>query len=116
MSRSITVDTRDGSFQAYVARPERLPAPAVVVLQEIFGVNADLRENCDELATQGYLALSPTRQQCAHVEPGGIRCGWLQLPQPLGADRPLPHFCPMRLGARRWTCTTSWVIQSGWRG
>jgi carboxymethylenebutenolidase len=53
------VDTPDGSFHAYVARPRVLPAPAIVVPQEIFGVNADLRDTCDELAAQGYLAVSP---------------------------------------------------------
>jgi carboxymethylenebutenolidase len=36
-----------------------LPAPAIVVLQELFGVNADIREKCDELAQQGFLALAP---------------------------------------------------------
>jgi len=59
MSEYITVTTPDGSFSAYVARPKTLPAPAIVVIQEIFGVNADLRDTCDELATQGYLAVSP---------------------------------------------------------
>jgi carboxymethylenebutenolidase len=53
------VNTPDGSYRAYVARPEVLPAPAIVVVQEIFGVNADLRDTCDELAAQGYLAISP---------------------------------------------------------
>lgn len=59
MSEYITVETPDGSFQAYVARPDTLPAPAIVVIQEIFGVNLDLRDTCDELAAQGYLAVSP---------------------------------------------------------
>jgi carboxymethylenebutenolidase len=59
MNGYITVDTPDGRFQAYIARPKVLPAPAVVVIQEIFGVNADLRDSCDELAAQGYLAVSP---------------------------------------------------------
>ena len=59
MSEYITVATPDGSFQAYVARPDTLPAPAIVVIQEIFGVNLDLRDTCDELAVQGYLAISP---------------------------------------------------------
>jgi len=59
MGDYISVNTADGSFKAYVARPQALPAPAVVVIQEIFGVNADLRASCDELAAQGYLALSP---------------------------------------------------------
>ncbi|MBC7990419.1 MAG: dienelactone hydrolase family protein [Luteimonas sp.] len=56
---TIDVDTAQGTFQAYIARPAVFPAPAIVVVQEIFGVNADLRDTCDELARQGYLALSP---------------------------------------------------------
>jgi carboxymethylenebutenolidase len=56
---TLNVNTADGSFKAYIARPAIIPAPAIVVVQEIFGVNADLRATCDELAVQGYLALSP---------------------------------------------------------
>ncbi|MEO8523292.1 MAG: dienelactone hydrolase family protein [Caldimonas sp.] len=59
MESTITINTEDGSFHAYIARPGVLPAPAIVVLHEIFGVNADLRATCDELAAQGYLAISP---------------------------------------------------------
>ncbi len=51
--------TTGGSFTAYVARPQKLPAPAVVVIHEVFGVNADMRQSCDELAAQGYLAICP---------------------------------------------------------
>lgn len=59
MGSFISVDGPDGSFGAYLARPAATRAPAVVVLQEIFGVNADLRAFCDELAGRGYLAVSP---------------------------------------------------------
>ncbi|MBD1919419.1 MULTISPECIES: dienelactone hydrolase family protein [Cyanophyceae] len=59
MSKYITVDTHDGTFQSYVAHPDVLPAPAIVVIQELFGVNADIRDTCDELALQGYIAVSP---------------------------------------------------------
>ena len=55
----LTVTTPDGSFQAYVARPAVTLAPVIVVLQEIFGVNNDLRATCDELAAQGFIAVSP---------------------------------------------------------
>jgi len=55
----IAVDGRHGAFAAYIARPKTLPAPAVVVLQELFGVNADIRKHCDELAEQGYLSMAP---------------------------------------------------------
>jgi carboxymethylenebutenolidase len=53
------VHTPDGDFSAYVARPAVRPAPAVVVLHEVFGVNADLRLTCDELAGKGFLAVCP---------------------------------------------------------
>jgi carboxymethylenebutenolidase len=46
-------------FGAYIARPKALPAPAVVVLQELLGVNADIRKHCDELAEQGFIAVAP---------------------------------------------------------
>jgi carboxymethylenebutenolidase len=59
MKDHITIEGHDGKFAAYIARPKTLPAPAVVVLQELFGVNADIRKHCDELAEQGYLAVAP---------------------------------------------------------
>jgi carboxymethylenebutenolidase len=59
MEDRITIEGRDGMFNAYVARPKTLPASTVVVLQELFGVNADIRKTCDELAEQGFLAVAP---------------------------------------------------------
>ena len=59
MMDHITIKGQGGTFAAYIARPKALPAPAVVVLQELFGVNADIRKHCDELAEQGYLAAAP---------------------------------------------------------
>jgi carboxymethylenebutenolidase len=59
MTDRITINGRDGSFGAYVAKPKSLPAPAIVVLHEVFGVNADIRQHCDELAEQGFLAVAP---------------------------------------------------------
>jgi len=59
MMDHITVKGQDGKFAAYIARPKTVPSPAVVVLQELFGVNADIRKHCDELAEQGYLAVAP---------------------------------------------------------
>jgi carboxymethylenebutenolidase len=55
----INIEGREGAFGAYMARPKALPAPAVVVLQEVFGVNADIRKTCDELAERGFLAVAP---------------------------------------------------------
>jgi carboxymethylenebutenolidase len=59
MKDRITIEGRDGAFGAYIARPKASPAPAVVVLQELFGVNADIRKTCDELAEQGFIAVAP---------------------------------------------------------
>jgi carboxymethylenebutenolidase len=59
MMDHITVKGQGGTFAAYIARPKTLPAPAVIVLQELFGVNADIRKHCDELADQGFLAVAP---------------------------------------------------------
>src|SRR5437879_10623352 len=59
MKDRITIEGRNGAFGAYIARPKTLPAPAVVVLHEVFGVNADIRKTCDELAEQGFLAVAP---------------------------------------------------------
>ncbi len=46
-------------FPAYEARPAGQPQAAIVVLQEIFGVNAHIRAVVDSFAAQGYLALAP---------------------------------------------------------
>jgi carboxymethylenebutenolidase len=59
MKNRISINGRNGTFRAYIARPEVAPAPAVIVLQEVFGVNADIREKCDELAEQGFIAIAP---------------------------------------------------------
>src|SRR6202040_4135341 len=59
MMDHIVVKGQSGTFGAYIARPETVPAPAVVVLHEVFGVNADIRKTCDELAERGFVAVAP---------------------------------------------------------
>ena len=61
MSETTRITTLDGDkdFMAYVARPEGTPRAAIVVIQEIFGVNAGIRRKCDLLAEEGYLAVAP---------------------------------------------------------
>jgi carboxymethylenebutenolidase len=49
----------DGSFDAYVAEPEGAPRGAIVVIQEIFGINEGIRRKCDRFAAEGYLAIAP---------------------------------------------------------
>ncbi len=51
---------RDGhEFNAWLAAPEGAPRGAVVVLQEIFGVNAHIRAVVEDFAKAGYLAIAP---------------------------------------------------------
>src|SRR5580692_9566778 len=59
MENQIPIETPNGTFRAYISRPAALPAPVVVVLQELFGVNADIKATCGELAKQGYIAIEP---------------------------------------------------------
>jgi carboxymethylenebutenolidase len=49
----------DGRFSAYQAEPQGTPRGAIVVIQEIFGVNEGIRRKCDRWAEAGYLALAP---------------------------------------------------------
>jgi carboxymethylenebutenolidase len=48
-----------GSFAAYLATPKSGKGPGVVVIQEIFGINAGIRAIADRLAAQGFTALAP---------------------------------------------------------
>jgi len=61
MTATIAIETLDGqgSFQAYAAEPRGAPKAAIIVIQEIFGVNAGIRHKCDQLAEAGYLAIAP---------------------------------------------------------
>ena len=74
MGNSITLTASDGfELTGYLARPDGDSKGAVVVVQEIFGVNAHIREVCDRFANEGYAALAPAlfdRQQ------PGFECGY----------------------------------------
>ena len=68
MGEQVTIRTPDGEFDAYLARPAADKAPAIVVIQEIFGVNAVMREIADDFAAEGYLAICP--DLFWRIEPG----------------------------------------------
>ncbi|WP_374763127.1 dienelactone hydrolase family protein [Yunchengibacter salinarum] len=61
MGETVRIQAKDGSgsFDAYIARPETGNGPGIVAIQEIFGVNDGMKEICDDLAAQGYIAISP---------------------------------------------------------
>jgi len=65
----ITIAARDGdTFGAYLAAPASGAGAAVVVIQEIFGVNRVMRDLCDGFAAQGFFALCP--DMFWRLEPG----------------------------------------------
>lgn len=56
-----TIMARDGhEFQAWLAAPPGRPRGALVVLQEIFGVNSHIRAVADGFATEGYTVIAPS--------------------------------------------------------
>ena len=60
MGQTIQLTAADGfKFDAYVAQPAQNAKAAVVVLQEIFGVNHHIRKVADGYAQAGYLAIAP---------------------------------------------------------
>jgi len=61
MGDMIPISTLEGGaqFDAYVAKPAGQAKAAIVVIQEIFGINPGIRAKCDALAADGYLAYAP---------------------------------------------------------
>ncbi len=49
----------DALFPAYLVAPVGAAKAAIIVIPEIFGVNAGIRQKCDRLANDGYLAIAP---------------------------------------------------------
>lgn len=59
MGQTIQIQTPEGSFSGYLAIPAAGKGPAIVLCQEIFGVNATMREVADYYAEEGYTVLVP---------------------------------------------------------
>jgi carboxymethylenebutenolidase len=58
-NQQLSIDVAGSSMPSYLARPDDdEPKPAVIVLQEIFGVNAEVRRITDLFARAGYVALA----------------------------------------------------------
>ena len=55
----ITLDTAHGQVSAWRAEPTGTPRGALVIIQEIFGVNAHIRSVADGFASEGYVVLAP---------------------------------------------------------
>lgn len=94
MSQWMSLETPSGRIQAWRADPPIPPKGALVVVQEIFGVNHHIRQVCDTFAAHGYVAIAPAFFD--HLERGvelgydadGIRRG-KHLVEQLGFERVL---------------------------
>jgi carboxymethylenebutenolidase len=56
---TVRIPTSEGEFSGYLALPRKGPRPGLVVLQEIFGVNASMRKVCDFFASRQFTVLAP---------------------------------------------------------
>lgn len=60
---NVQITVNDDQFDAYLARPDNAsqdaPKGGIVVIQEIFGVNEDIKQTANWLAGEGYWALAP---------------------------------------------------------
>ena len=69
MGQFIRLKAADGfSVPAYLALPAGQAKAAIVVLQEIFGVNLHIQAVTDRFAAQGYLAVAPAMFE--RIKPG----------------------------------------------
>ena len=59
MTISTRYETINGEFEAYCAVPESGSGPGMLLFQEIFGINDNIRGLCDKLAGEGYVTLAP---------------------------------------------------------
>lgn len=62
------LDTPHGRIAAWRADPSRTPRGALVLVQEIFGVNAHIRSVAESFALEGYAVLAPAYFDV--IEPG----------------------------------------------
>ncbi|MEO6716662.1 MAG: dienelactone hydrolase family protein [Novosphingobium sp.] len=61
MATNTSIPTLDGksTFPAYVVKPAGTPRGAIIVIQEIFGVNPGIAKKVEAWAAAGYLAVAP---------------------------------------------------------
>jgi len=80
MGQTISISTRHGRISGWQAKPHDKPRGALIVVQEIFGVNPHIRQVTDRFANYGYLAIAPALfdlvdrgVELAYDEPGVAR-------------------------------------------
>ena len=105
MSQWISLDTPTGRLRAWRADPPTPPRGALVVVQEIFGVNEHIRAVCQTFADHGYVAMAPAffdhfeHDVQLRYDPEGVARG-LELVGQLGFERALQdvHATAAQLG------------------
>ncbi|HEY4440882.1 MAG TPA: dienelactone hydrolase family protein [Candidatus Elarobacter sp.] len=82
-SESFSIDVGGSKMPSYLARPDtNAPLPAVIVLQEIFGVNTEVKRITDLLASSGFVALAINYYHRTHPDlnepytPDGLKNGF----------------------------------------
>ena len=94
MGQTISISTRHGRISGWQAKPHDKPRGAIIVVQEIFGVNSHIRQVTDRFANYGYLAVAPALFDLVHpgTELGydgeSVRRG-REMAEELGFDRAL---------------------------
>ncbi len=77
MSETITLIAADGhAFPAYIAKPTGKAKGGIVVLQEIFGVNAHIRAVADGYAAAGYFVVAPAT--FSRIGKGDVQLGYTE--------------------------------------
>ena len=89
----IELTAGDGhKFSAYRADPDGTPKGAVVVVQDFFGINPQIRKIADQFAAKGYIAIAPSLFDSVKTDvalgydEGGLAEG-VELTQQVGTDR-----------------------------
>ena len=59
MGEMVTFPSNGGQAEGYLAVPEAGQGPGVVVIQEWWGLNQQIKEVCDRYTTEGFVALAP---------------------------------------------------------
>ena len=94
MSEWMSLETPTGRIRAWLAQPHVPPRGALVVVQEIFGVNAHIRKVCTTFADHGYVAMAPAffdhfeHDVQLDYDPEGVEHG-RELVEKLGFERAL---------------------------
>ncbi len=100
MSSTIKINTADGgSFSAYVANKKGVQGRAILLIQEIFGVNQTMRDLADDFSLLGYVVVCPDLF-C-------LTSGWRTMTRPTGTPlsaitRPSMSSAASTISRRRW--------------